>query len=648
MGDRRLLRRLDPPATGGRAGGAGRARGRVRSCGWPSRSRGSSSARTPLRICYGPAVERAGLIAAGTVALATLVLWRAAPGDPERGRLRFWLAVAGAAASGDRARLIALLPNVFCSPRKPGIDDRANMAAALPLALAVWSVVWRPAVRFLRAMGARVARPRAILLTVGAVALVREYTARAHELAGTARRRQPGASSSPCALCRLSPRARRYTASRSRPRPRRGSPFLRGVVRQQRGPDDPRRSHAPRLSRRYGRCCAARPRAPTPCSRCQRAAAWTPPARRPRGMCPTSGQTRRGLRADRADRRPHEGLVGAARCGRLPASRPAGATRSSRRAQSSRVPESMTRLGTPGRETAARYPGCRPFRRAAARGRRPLSPDRPRAPAPDPLVPAVDAPDFAAQLRLPARRYAVVPLAELPRAIAARCRGGRVPMGSPSTTTSSSTCGWRPRACAHRGSPRPCSSAAPRWSALTRSGGKGSSSPASAGLTRRRCCPRSWAPRPASPSRLLLRSARTSTRPCGRRAEAALAGALGPPADPLGPRSHARWPARSTSAFTCCAIPTCHDSTTPRSSGGSRRAARRWRRQPGARCERSPIPTGIDERVGAAPRHADFELGCSAESRSAAGDPLAMGRVEAGPVPLVGFAGRVERALRRP
>ena len=137
-----------------------------------------------------------------------------------------------------------------------------------------------------------------------------------------------GASSSLCARCRLLPTARRYASSRSRPGRASDPRVLRGVVRQQRGPDDPRRSHAPRLSvYKGGAALRARGgRHPAAGARGQ------PPGRRRHGaraVCALPrARPRRGLRGDRAARRPHGGLVGAARRGRLPASRPAGATRS--------------------------------------------------------------------------------------------------------------------------------------------------------------------------------------------------------------------------------------------------------------------------------------------------------------------------------
>ena len=320
MGDRRLLRRLDPPDTGGQCGRCRTCSGRVHSCGWPSRSRGSSSARTPLRICYGPAVERAGLIAAGTVALATLVLWRAAPGDPERGRLRFWLAVAGAAACGGscslhRAAAECLLLAAQARHRRPRKHGRRAAARAGGLE---------------RCVAARRALPAGDGSPRGAATRNPPHRRRRSARQGIHRTgprtgRDRAAADSPAR------RRRRANSDASR----RGHDAIRLRAAGPGRAADPRFSEVwyvnsavrmtrgDRTLRAYpvytgGAALRARGRRhPAPGAR------GRPPGRRrhgARGMCPTSGPTRRGIRADRADRRPHEGLgalLDAAACRRL-------------------------------------------------------------------------------------------------------------------------------------------------------------------------------------------------------------------------------------------------------------------------------------------------------------------------------------------
>lgn len=233
----------------------------------------------------------------------------------------------------------------------------------------------------------------------------------------------------------------------------------------------------------------------------------------------------------------------------------------------------------------------------------------PEDPRPDPLVPALGARDFAAQLRLPARRYAVVPLAELPRAIAARCRGGRVPV----VITFDEDLVEHMRVAAPRlraqGLPATlflCGASLERphrfwWDGLLARG---------RGLDPAALLPAELGTAPGEPLEALA-AQRNDSDPALRRARrgGARGRALAARRSSGGRGITRAGPASSTAAFTRCAI-------LPATTGrrGARAGARGGPRGVGG-ADRAPAagdrlsPRAIDERVGAAARRADRELG---------------------------------------
>jgi hypothetical protein len=75
----------------------------------------------------------------GIVGAALVVMRRLEDDDPERLTLRRWLLTAAAAAVALPFTWILFLASGELTPTGPGLDDRTNIGAALPLSLLVWS-----------------------------------------------------------------------------------------------------------------------------------------------------------------------------------------------------------------------------------------------------------------------------------------------------------------------------------------------------------------------------------------------------------------------------------------------------------------------------------------------------------------------------
>jgi hypothetical protein len=80
-------------------------------------------------------------LAAGVVGAAIVAVRRAEPASPAAQELRSWLWAAALAAACAVAGWTLMLFSGYFFPLSRGIDDRANVGAALPIVVLVWSIV---------------------------------------------------------------------------------------------------------------------------------------------------------------------------------------------------------------------------------------------------------------------------------------------------------------------------------------------------------------------------------------------------------------------------------------------------------------------------------------------------------------------------
>jgi hypothetical protein len=100
------------------------------------------------------------------VAIAARLYMRLPVGDPDRGDLRRWLLTAAAALACVGAAYAALVPSAYPTALKPGLENRFNILAALPMVVLAYALVMVAATLAGRVLGV----PRRRLGVVCAVA----------------------------------------------------------------------------------------------------------------------------------------------------------------------------------------------------------------------------------------------------------------------------------------------------------------------------------------------------------------------------------------------------------------------------------------------------------------------------------------------